>query len=63
MTPDLSVDRDSDVPLGTQLAWKLRTAIATGLLQPGERLPGVRELAGAADVNVNTVRSVYARLE
>lgn len=63
MTPDLSVDRDSEVPLGTQLAWKLRTAIATGLLQPGERLPGVRELAGAADVNVNTVRSVYARLE
>jgi GntR family transcriptional regulator len=58
-----SVDRDSDVPLGTQLAWKLRTAIATGLLSPGERLPGVRELAGAADVNVNTVRSVYARLE
>ena len=58
-----SVDRDSDVPLGTQLAWRLRTAIATGLLAPGERLPGVRELAGAADVNVNTVRSVYARLE
>jgi DNA-binding transcriptional regulator YhcF (GntR family) len=62
-TPDLSVDRDSDVPLGTQLAWKLRTAIATGLLQPGERLPGVRELAGVAGVNVNTIRSVYARLE
>jgi DNA-binding transcriptional regulator YhcF (GntR family) len=58
-----SVDRHSDVPLGTQLAWKLRTAIATGLLAPGERLPAVRELAGAADVNVNTVRSVYARLE
>jgi GntR family transcriptional regulator len=58
-----SVDRDSDVPLGTQLAWKLRTAIATGLLQPGERLPAVRELAGTAGVNVNTVRSVYARLE
>jgi GntR family transcriptional regulator len=63
VAPDLSVDRASEVPLGTQLAWKLRTAIATGLLQPGERLPGVRELAGAAGVNVNTVRSVYARLE
>ena len=36
VAPDLSVDRDSEVPLGTQLAWKLRTAIATGLLQPGE---------------------------
>src|SRR6058998_2238274 len=57
------LDRDSEVPLGTQLAWKLRTAIATGLLQPGARLPGVRELAGVAGVNVNTVRSVYARLE
>jgi DNA-binding transcriptional regulator YhcF (GntR family) len=63
VTPDLSVDRHSEVPLGTQLAWKLRTAIATGLLRPGERLPGVRELAGTAGVNVNTVRSVYARLE
>jgi GntR family transcriptional regulator len=63
VTPDLSVDRDSDIPLGTQLAWKLRTAIATGLLQPGQRVPAVRELAELADVNVNTVRSVYARLE
>ncbi len=57
------MDRDSEVPLGTQLAWKLRTAIATGVLRPGERLPGVRELAELAGVNVNTVRSVYARLE
>ena len=63
MSPDLTVDRSSEVPLGTQLAWKLRTAIATGLLQPGERLPGVRELAETAGVNVNTVRSVYSRLE
>ena len=63
MTPDLSVDRKSDIPLGTQLAWKLRTAIATGLLRPGDRVPAVRELADVAGVNVNTVRSVYARLE
>jgi DNA-binding transcriptional regulator YhcF (GntR family) len=60
---ELAVDRDSDVPLGTQLAWRLRALVATGRLGPGERLPGVRELAGAAGVNVNTVRSVYARLE
>jgi DNA-binding transcriptional regulator YhcF (GntR family) len=63
VSPDLSVDRASEVPLGTQLAWKLRTAIATGLLAPGERLPGVRELAATAEVNVNTVRTVYSRLE
>jgi GntR family transcriptional regulator len=59
---DLSLDRASDIPLGTQLAWKLRGAIASGRLAPGDRLPGVRELAAEAGVNVNTVRSVYARL-
>jgi DNA-binding transcriptional regulator YhcF (GntR family) len=61
--PDFTLDRESEVPLGVQLAWKLRTFIAAGLLPAGERLPGVRELAEAASVNVNTVRSVYARLE
>jgi GntR family transcriptional regulator len=59
---DLSLDRDSDIPLGTQLAWKLRAAIATGALRAGDRLPGVRELAETAGVNVNTARAVYARL-
>jgi GntR family transcriptional regulator len=64
MTPhELSVDRASEVPLGTQLAWRLRTLIATGALAAGERLPAVRELAESAGVNVNTVRNVYARLE
>ena len=59
---DLSVERGSDVPVGTQLAWKLRAAIASGSLRPGDRLPAVRELAAAAGVNVNTARAVYARL-
>jgi DNA-binding transcriptional regulator YhcF (GntR family) len=59
---DLSVERGSDVPLGTQLAWKLRAAIAGGTLRAGDRLPAVRELAAAAGVNVNTARAVYARL-
>src|SRR4051794_30203805 len=60
---DLSVDRDSEVPLGTQLSWKLATFIRTGRLAPGTRLPGVRELAEQAGVHVNTVRGVYSRLE
>jgi DNA-binding transcriptional regulator YhcF (GntR family) len=60
---DLSVDRASEVPLGTQLIWKLRTLITTGALPPAARLPGIREVAEAAGVNSNTVRSVFARLE
>jgi DNA-binding transcriptional regulator YhcF (GntR family) len=60
---DLRVDREAEVPLGTQLAWKLRRLIETGELDPGDRLPSVRDAAAAAGVNVNTVRAVYGRLE
>jgi DNA-binding transcriptional regulator YhcF (GntR family) len=60
---DLSVDRNDDLPLATQLAWKLKALIASGHLGPGARLPGVRDLADLAGVNANTVRAVYARLD
>jgi GntR family transcriptional regulator len=59
---DFQLDRASEVPLGTQLVWRLRSLIASGTIGIGEQLPGVREMAAAAGVNVNTVRSVYARL-
>src|SRR3989440_12554250 len=59
----LADDRGSDHALGTQLMWKLRALIATGSLPPSSRLPGIREVAESAGVNVNTVRAVFARLE
>jgi GntR family transcriptional regulator len=60
---DIRLDRTSEVPLGVQLAWHLRARMADGELEPGARLPSVRELAAATGVNANTVRAVYARLE
>ena len=57
------LDRGSGVPLGVQLGAKLEQAIRGGALKPGDQLPSVRQMAGLAAVNVNTVRSVYARLE
>ena len=59
----LQVDRDDELPVGVQLAWTLRAMISRGRLQAGDRLPGLREAAEQAGVNVNTVRSVYSRLE
>jgi GntR family transcriptional regulator len=56
-------DPADELPVGVQLAWRLRALIAAGRLAPGERLPSVRTLADWAGVNVNTVRGVYARLE
>jgi DNA-binding transcriptional regulator YhcF (GntR family) len=57
------IDRDADVPLGLQLDWALSAYIQDGGLEPGQRLPGLRELAEASGLNVNTVRAVYQRLE
>ena len=60
---DLSVDRGTNIPLGAQLAGRIRTAVQNGVLVPGARVPSVRELADIAGVNVNTARAVYAKLE
>jgi DNA-binding transcriptional regulator YhcF (GntR family) len=59
----IAIDRRADVPIGVQLAWALRTRIGDGRFKPGQRLPGLREVAEEIGVNVNTVRSVYQRLE
>jgi DNA-binding transcriptional regulator YhcF (GntR family) len=59
----LSVNRNGDVPVATQLAWQIQALIVNGRLLPGEQLPSVRKLAEVVGVNVNTVRAVYERLE
>jgi GntR family transcriptional regulator len=58
-----SIDRSADVPIGIQLVWALRTRIGEGDFAPGQRLPGLRDLADGTGVNVNTARAVYQRLE
>ncbi len=64
LTPSLfRVDRESDLPVGIQVAWRLRAMISSGKLAPGDRLPSVRELAADAGVNANTARAIYGRLE
>ena len=60
---DVTIDRDAEVPIGVQLAWALRTRIRDGRFEPSQRLPGLREMAEAIGVNVNTVRAVYQHLE
>jgi GntR family transcriptional regulator len=59
----LGLDRGDDLPVGVSIAWRLRALILSGRLGPGERLPGVRELAVGTEVNTNTARAVYRRLE
>ncbi|WAH35461.1 GntR family transcriptional regulator [Alicyclobacillus dauci] len=54
--------RDSE-PIYLQIIRGVKTAAAKGVLQPGEKLPSVRELATELAVNHNTVAKAYQELE
>ena len=58
----LDVERESDVPISTQIYWQLAYQIDSGRLMPGMRLAPVRDLGAALRVNPNTIRAVYKRL-
>src|SRR3954471_24726258 len=59
---ELDIERGSDVPISTQIFWQLAYQIESGRLQPGTRLPPVRDQGAALRVNPNTIRAVYRRL-
>lgn len=42
-------------PLSEQIADAVRAAVVAGEVEPGERLPPARDLAGGLGVNTNTV--------
>ena len=56
-------DIRADRPVYLQLVEHLQTAVVTGEYPPGSRIPPVRELAGQAGVNPNTMQRALAELE
>ena len=56
------IEKGSSVPFSRQLAEQIRAQCLSGTLEPGARLPSVRELARELAVNVNTVFRVYEQL-
>src|ERR1700743_2567561 len=56
------IESSSGIPISRQLADQISLACAGGELQPGQRLPSVRELAKELAINQNTVHHVYQRL-
>ncbi len=53
----------SDLPINTQLIAQIQQRIVTGQLQPGERLPSVRDWAAEAGVNPNTMQRAMTEME
>ena len=50
-------------PLYEQVCEKLTHLIVSGVLQPDEKLPSVRNLAMELSINPNTIQRAYAMLE
>ena len=50
-------------PIYTQIADNFRTQIRAGVLQEGDKLPSVRELASTLAINPNTIQRAYHELE
>jgi DNA-binding transcriptional regulator YhcF (GntR family) len=53
----------SSQPIYSQLADRIKKQILRGELEPGDKLPSVREMGIQANVNPNTVQRTYRELE
>ena len=54
---------DSDRPIYAQILERIQMQIVSGVYQPGDKLPSVRELAMQAGVNPNTMQKALSELE
>lgn len=54
---------DADKPIYAQLVEIIQMEIISGKYKAGDRLPSVRELAGEASVNPNTMQKALSELE
>ena len=59
----LRLDFSSDVPIYQQIRNQVVTAIASGRLSPGEKLPTIRALAEEAGINMMTASKAYQLLK
>jgi GntR family transcriptional regulator len=59
----LTVDPRSGVPIYLQIIEQIKRSIALRILQAGEQLPTVKQLAIDLTVNPNTVARAYRELE
>ncbi|MBO5953848.1 MAG: GntR family transcriptional regulator [Oscillospiraceae bacterium] len=50
-------------PIYTQIVDNFRNQVKAGILQTGDKLPSVRELATALTINPNTIQRAYRELE
>jgi GntR family transcriptional regulator len=60
---EFHLDGHSKVATYMQLVLQVKQSLRTGLLEPGDQLPKVREVTEALAINPNTVLKAYRELE
>ncbi len=60
---EFRLDAKSGVPFYRQIIEQVKFGIARGILNPGDQLPTVRQLAVDLSINPNTVIRAYRELE
>jgi len=59
----MDIKLDENMPIYVQIMNRVRDAVASGELKPGERVASVRELAAEFEVNPNTMQRALNELE
>jgi GntR family transcriptional regulator len=57
------LDFRSHIPIYVQIVDRVEHLIATGVLEPGDQLPTVRQMAAELRVNFNTIARAYRILD
>jgi GntR family transcriptional regulator len=58
----LKIDNSDERPIYLQIINQVKEQISKGILQQGDELPSVREVADSLGINLHTVRGAYLKL-
>jgi len=58
-----SLEFDDRLPIYRQIILQFNRAFVRGDIQPGDRIPSIRELSALLRVNTNTIQRVYQEME
>lgn len=59
----INIDNKSSVPIYQQIVDEIKEQVIKGILQGGDKLPSVREMASIITANPNTISRAYSELE
>ncbi len=60
---NINIDYQSRVPIYEQVVLEIEKMVALGVLNPGEQISSIRDLACELGINPNTVKKAYDILE